>query len=439
MMRWILIAIVIFAAACAPRTGAPPTPAGVAFPTMTAGRVIIAPLPTPLPGALNPGIANPATAVALANQPTSTPDYTACPPADPALTLADAPPQTAADLERAVTEFLSLGGAPARLDEHLRTVWGDALGEAGFARGDLDLTGEGRADVIVGYRTPDLGSAMLIFVCSAERFVPRYQAIHQGGVAQIVSNADMTYNGRSDLFYVNRECANPDDEESCRYVSNLITWSPDRGRFVSLLDREVVTDSIPGIEDFDQDRVLEIIIRLENPGNAQTGPLRTGFTVFDWNGVVYTPSITQLDPPRFRVQVIHQADAAFRQGNLLEAESLFRLAVNDTRLQNWQNTDETNLRAYALYRLLLIYADWDDNRLQEVVSTLATAYPELPAAPVYATLADAFWNAYQSTANLNSACLAVLDIIAARPEAVTLLNRYGSTSPVYEAQDLCPF
>jgi hypothetical protein len=32
-----------------------------------------------------------------------------------------------------------------------------------------------------------------------------------------------------------------------------------------------------------------------------------------------------------------------------------------------------------------------------------------------------------------------LDIIAARPEAVTLLNRYGSTSPVYEAQDLCPF
>ena len=148
MMRWILIAIVIFAAACAPRTGTPPTPAGVAFPTMTAGRVIIAPLPTPLPGALNPGIATPATAVALANQPTSTPDYTACPPADPALTLADAPPQTAADLERVVTEFLSLGGAPARLDEHLRTVWGDALGEAGFARGDLDLTGEGRADVI---------------------------------------------------------------------------------------------------------------------------------------------------------------------------------------------------------------------------------------------------------------------------------------------------
>lgn len=439
MMTWILIAIVIFAAACAPASNAPPTPAGVVFPTMTAGRVIRAPLPTPLPGSLNPGIANPATAVALASQPTSTPDYTACPPADPGLTLAVNPPVDAGEIERAITEYLSLGGSAARLDETLRERWGDVLGEAGFARGDLDLTGEGTPDVIAAYRTPDLGSALLIYVCAGERYVPRYQAIHAGGVAEVISNADMTFNGRGDLFYVVRACANPDDEDSCEYTSHLVAWNPARGQFVSLIDREIASDSVPGIEDFDQDRVLEIIIRLENPGNAQTGPLRTGFTVFDWNGVVYTPSITQLDPPRFRVQVIHQADTAFRLQNTLEAESLYRLAISDTGLQNWQNSDDDNLRAYALYRLLLVYADMDDDRIQEIYQTITTSYPDLPAAPVYATLADTFWTAYQSTANLNSACTAVLDIIAARPEAVTLLNRYGSNSPVYEAQDVCPY
>jgi hypothetical protein len=52
---------------------------------------------------------------------------------------------------------------------------------------------------------------------------------------------------------------------------------------------------------------------------------------------------------------------------------------------------------------------------------------------------DAFWNALQVTHNLHSACVEVQAIINAWPEAVGLLNRYGSRSPVYNASDLCPF
>jgi hypothetical protein len=43
------------------------------------------------------------------------------------------------------------------------------------------------------------------------------------------------------------------------------------------------------------------------------------------------------------------------------------------------------------------------------------------------------------TNNLHSACLEVQDIITARQEALTLLNRYGSRSPTYTATDVCPF
>jgi hypothetical protein len=43
------------------------------------------------------------------------------------------------------------------------------------------------------------------------------------------------------------------------------------------------------------------------------------------------------------------------------------------------------------------------------------------------------------TNNLRSACVEVQAIISTRPEAVGLLNRYGSESPVYEAGDVCPF
>jgi hypothetical protein len=73
-----------------------------------------------------------------------------------------------------------------------------------------------------------------------------------------------------------------------------------------------------------------------------------------------------------------------------------------------------------------------------VQSILAT-YPDVTAAPVYIEMAVTFWNAYQVTNNLNAACLNVQTVIAARQEALGLLNRYGSRSPTYTADDLCPF
>ncbi len=65
--------------------------------------------------------------------------------------------------------------------------------------------------------------------------------------------------------------------------------------------------------------------------------------------------------------------------------------------------------------------------------------PDTAAAPPYAQMALEFWNAFQITNNLHSACLKAQEVILARPEALSLLNRYGSRSPTYTATDLCPF
>jgi hypothetical protein len=50
-----------------------------------------------------------------------------------------------------------------------------------------------------------------------------------------------------------------------------------------------------------------------------------------------------------------------------------------------------------------------------------------------------FWNAYQITNDLHAACLRAQETVTARPDALELLNRYGSRSPTYTAADLCPF
>ncbi|GEM_PF-2708644 len=59
--------------------------------------------------------------------------------------------------------------------------------------------------------------------------------------------------------------------------------------------------------------------------------------------------------------------------------------------------------------------------------------------PFYAFHLETYWQTHQTSNNLHVACLAVQEVIAQRPDTLSLLNRYGSHSPTYEAQELCPF
>jgi hypothetical protein len=402
---------------------------------MTPGRVVRAVLPTvvalPLDGSGLGG--NPATAIALANQPTITPNYRSCPAPNSQTLLVSPTSATARSIVSLIEGFLNAGGTLVNLEQALREEW-DALGEFGFVRGDLDLSGEGVPEAIISLETPDEGGKLFILGCVDGRYLTLYQSGESGSAPRLIAANDLNFNQRIDLVYSSEACA------PCVYQTQIVTWNPERGRFTNLLEGEVITGELPTIEDVDQDSVQELLVRMDDPGDSETGPLRTGFTVYDWDGFLYTQSITQLDAPRFRIQVIHQGDSAFQAGDFEEAASLYDLAINNTSLEPWHSGDETPvLQSYALYRLMLVYAFIEDERLAQTVQAIFQNFPEVTAAPVYAELAVTFWNAYQATNNLNSACVSVKDVIAVRPEALDLLNRYGSRSPTYTADDVCPF
>jgi hypothetical protein len=97
------------------------------------------------------------------------------------------------------------------------------------------------------------------------------------------------------------------------------------------------------------------------------------------------------------------------------------------------------LRAYALFRLLTTYAFTEDDDLIQAYQAIQQQFPDPANAPVYAMLANAFWNTLQSSGNLRNACVEVQGIIGLRAEALELLNRYGQQGPVYTAEQLCPF
>jgi hypothetical protein len=434
MLQRLLILFLLIIAACEPAAPAALPPTAIPFPTMTPGRTVHGILPTvvalPLDGA---SLANPATAMALASQPTITPDYSACPSGGS--TTLDETPATGREMALEMARFLNLGGTLPALDNALRSVW-DVLGDTGSLRNDIDLTGEGVPEIIAAYSAPDDGGTLLVLGCADGQYTPRYQAITGGSAPQIVQIGDMNFDQRLDMLFASENCT---EGEDCAYQTQLITWSQERGRFISLLNNTIVNESIPTLSDVDNDRVTEIVVRLENPGDARTGPLRTGVNIYDWNGAAYVLSIIQLDPPRFRIQILHAADRVFAQLDTDQAIPLYELAVNDTSLRFWYNDEPTILNSYGLYRLLLAYAYVEDERRLSTYQTIVQTFPDPAAAPVYTAMSMAFWDALQVTNNLHSACLEVQAIIQARPEALSLLNRYGNRSPTYTAEDLCPF
>ncbi|MBK8024819.1 MAG: hypothetical protein IPK19_26230 [Chloroflexi bacterium] len=307
--------------------------------------------------------------------------------------------------------------------------------DTGGARGDLDLTGEGIPEIVITYAAEGEG-ALLIAGCLDGRIIDRYRAALTERAPQIVSATDANVNALPDLLFAAETC---DDAGLCTYRAQMVTWQAERGRFVNLISDSWANDVPPALEDIDGDRVGEIIARFENPGDSTTGPLRTGFTAWDWDGQSYVRSITQLDPPRFRIQVIHEADAAFAAEDYAQAIPLYQLAADDTALENWLPDDNVVLKAYALYRLLLAYSYNDDPRRIEVQGRLISEYPDTAAAPPYVQMGLEFWNGLQVTNNLRAGCGEALEVVNARLDAIGMLNRYGDRAPLYDATTLCPF
>ena len=412
-------------------------PTAIPFPTVTPGREIQGVLPEVEGIALDGvGLSNPATAVALANLPTPTPDYKTCPGSGNPTVDQRSTPTNGRTTLAAVLSYLTNGGAPASVGDVLKS-W-NMSGDTGLVRADVDFTGEGTPDILISYKAPDDGGTLAILSCIAGQYTSLYQVITGGDAPRVINISDLNADNRPDVLFDSYGCS-AEDKKNCTYRTQLITWQPEDGQFVSVLNGPISSNQQPTLNDVDNDRIQEIVVKLTDTGNATTGPLRTGVNIYDWNGTNYVLSIVQLDPPQFLIQVVQEADTNFARQAMDKAIPLYEQALSSTSLRAWLNDEPTYIKSYIYYKLLLAQAYSDDKDMLTTFQTALAAYPDPNTAPVYVAMINSFWNGYQVTNNLHSACLEVQAIINARPEAVGLLNRYGNHSPTIAAQDLCPF
>ncbi|MBC7814842.1 MAG: hypothetical protein H7175_27035 [Burkholderiales bacterium] len=284
MFRTLAIITLLITAltACGTTPNAPSAPTAVPFPSVTPGRLVRGILGLQPIGADSASLANPATAIALASQPTATPDTAACPAQNPDLTLPSLRP-AAQDISTAIEQFLSEGGTVNALTMGLTDSW-LVIGETGFVQSDADLTGEGSPDILVSY-SADEGGTLLVIGCVDGVYQTRYQAITGGDAPEILWLGDVNVNASPEVVFSNRICppdATADNEdELCTYRTQLISWQADQARFVSLLPGAIEGEGAPTVTDIDEDRILEVVSLITSDGTAATGPQRTGVNIWD--------------------------------------------------------------------------------------------------------------------------------------------------------------
>lgn len=419
---------------CQQQSTAPIQETVIPFPTVTPGQVIQGVLSTPNPVGQS-ALVRLATLDAQNARITPTPSALSC-PVGATIALPDERPPTTRQVVNTLLDYLSEGGQTIALLATLRRDWA-ILGEGGFVRADRDLTGEGETEVIVAFTSPEDETGVLIILgCLDGAYVAHYeQESDDETPPEITQIIDMNRDQRSDLLITFQAC--DVNGQNCNFQSELITWRADLGRFVSLLNADLISDEPPETIDFDNDEVLEIVIRLENDGNTTTGPLRTGTSIYDWNGSAYVPSIIQPDPPQYRIQVIHEADRYFNARDMTPAVELYLEALDNEDLDEWFDDEEAILRSYVYYRLMLALAflDQDVTAVYEAHRDEFTSELDTP----YLEMSTEFYEGSFDTVNLTTLCNIVNRVIRTRPDALALINRYGNRNPTYTAEDLCPF
>lgn len=426
-----LILCLIFLAHCSPApSGGVPT--AIPFPTTTIGAEMRGWLPTPILGSSG-NLANPATAVARANQPTATPNYHACPAGNTSLAF-DLPSDDSTPISSAMLSFLNVGGSIQAIHHTLLNT--NRLGENGQVLQSLDMTGELTPELIFTYLEREEVGMILILVCENNHYVIRYER-DLPTVPTIIADEDLNRDGYNDLLFTVQTC-DPIDS-FCEYSTTLISWQAQRGIFVNLLLTEQDGDQLPQIADVDNDSIAEIITLQQGTGTSQTGPIRSTTHIYDWNGTQYVLSLSQPSPYRYRIEVIHAADEAFAQNQMEQAAQLLRESITNTDLRVWFQDSADILTAYALYRLLLVYTFQENGDALSVYQEARNRFSNLETSPIYAFLIETYWQTYQTSNNLHVACRAVQEVIAQRSDTLDLLNRYGSRNRTYSAQELCPF
>ncbi len=246
---------------------------------------------------------------------------------------------------------------------------------------------------------------------------------------------DMTGEGKADVVVTFDFCG----VHTC--IRNVDVLAVEAGHLRSLLEEPLTmpTGDVE-IKDRDGDGRWEIALHGGEFGSAGAGRVQTRTDIYSWDGRTFALTETLWDPSPFRVHVFHDGDRALRRGDLRAAIACYQQVVTNPGLAESRLSDRSeaedrrDLEAFAHYRLVTVHAALGDrNAAEEALQTLKTSYADHPCL----ALAEAFWKAWQADGNASAGCRAAQAHADAHPEAIGAFGDYGYGNPTFTAEDIC--
>lgn len=175
-------------------------------------------------------------------------------------------------------------------------------------------------------------------------------------------------------------------------------------------------------------------------GSVGAGPFRIWSRTWAWDSQAqaFVPGEAAIEPPRFRIHLIHDADDAYLRGDLAPALDLYQRVIEDDSLLDWPSPGERRqeLAAYAAFRRVLAFlaagdalsaqAELDDRLMNPGAST--AAYAELARRLLAGNAGSGFVQA----------CAEVPSFARENTDAVLAPLDFGYANRTYTAEGICP-
>jgi hypothetical protein len=355
---------------------------------------------------------------------------------------------------KSVLGYLNRGGSRASLADHLNSA-GLTSG-----RGDpilsLDLNGDSQLDLVIAvlepvgpqaaHRVPaavlrpalqsDTHGAVLVLFCHLDQYVAgaAISAEPTDGLPVLHAGAELTGDSSADLLLGWETCG----AHTCFQ----------RFEVLSLLHSQLRRLPLDPSDDLPYPEVNHaaggsVEITATGIASVGAGPFRRLTRSWDWDpaGQGFRLVAEQVEPPRYRIHVALDADAAALAGDLRQALDLYHRVALDDSLLDWVDpaTEQANLSGYAMFRVVLTYLQMNDEEdAQKAYGVLQNQYPPGSAGHAYARMAQAFWEEYRATGDVAQGCLAARAFAEAHAGEVITPLYFGYANRTPAPADLCP-
>ena len=263
----------------------------------------------------------------------------------------------------AVLGYLNRGGSLAGLAAHLHS--------AGMTSGrgepilSLDLNADFRLDLVIAVLKPvgpdevlrpaprsTTRGSVLFLLCHLDQYVDGavISAEPTGGIPVLHAGAELTGDSSADLLLGWEKCG----AHTCFQRFEVLSLVHSQLRRLPLdpsddLPYPEVSDAAGGWVD----------ITATGIASVGAGPFRRFTRSWDWDpaGQGFRLVSEQVEPPRYRIHVALDADAAALAGDLPQALDLYHRVALDDSLLDWVNpaTEQANLIGYAMFRVVVTY------------------------------------------------------------------------------------